>query len=390
MIKRLLLLLLLLLLAVPSTTSAARTPAAGHLRMAINTNAAFPDFGLSARNNRYVVLHAWQTDRLSALKAADPGVRVLVYKNLSFATRTDGWTGPPSSGVSYTQALEHPDWFLRSPAGTPLTAQAYSWLYAMDVGSAEYQTAWADNVLAELAAAPWDGAFLDDTNLTMAYHMASIADVARYPTDEQYQSATESMLAAVGPRLTAAGKLALPNVGSWPGWPEVGDRWMNYVSGGLDEMFTKWWSNPREGYQSEPDWNDQLQSLKNNQDNDKIHLAISHSPNDDADAARYGWASLLLGADGNAAYALHGDYTTETWFPEYDYDIGNPTGPEYDQGHGVHRRDFERGMVLVNPTSQTRTASLGWRGSYSGSGLTRVRWYKTMAPHTGLILTRDP
>ena len=91
---------------------------------------------------------------------------------------------------------------------------------------------------------------------------------------------------------------------------------------------------------------------------------------------------MLLGANGRAAFALR-HHSADTWFPEYGYEIGRPTGPESVNSDGVHRRVFTKGIVVVNPTSGQRSANL--HGTYSGSGLKDVRRV-TLAPHSAYVL----
>ena len=115
----------------------------------------------------------------------------------------------------------------------------------------------------------------------------------------------------------------------------------------------------------------------------KNFIGITHSDPDDAQAARFGYATMLLAGDGRAHFALAHDYSNETWFPEYDYDLGRPTGPATQDHDGVHRRRFERGLVVVNPTATTRSVALD--GLYRGSGLARART-AVLPPTSGLIL----
>jgi hypothetical protein len=86
-------------------------------------------------------------------------------------------------------------------------------------------------------------------------------------------------------------------------------------------------------------------------------------------------------------FYMGADYSGETWFPEYNYAIGDPTGPYTVDANGVYRRSFSQGLALVNPTASTETVSLG--ATHSGSGLTSVTSV-TMAPQTRLVLTLDP
>jgi Hypothetical glycosyl hydrolase family 15 len=377
---RLVLALTLMLLALPTVASAT----VGHVRVAINSDAAFSSYEKSARRYGVVILHAWQQDRLRALKQANPDVKVLVYKNLSFAAEGRSWSGQSSTGVNADEAeREHPEWFLRNTDGDGFTSWSYRWQWAMDVGSESYQRRWADNVVFELVADGWDGVFMDDTNPTMKYHY-DVDRVARYPSDAAYGAATASALAHIAPRVRAAGKLVFVNLGSWSEYPAVGRRWLDFVDGAMDEMFLKWGDEPGEGYMTER-WETQLNALKATQRRGKTFLGISHSSSYDRGVARYGYATMLLGGEGDAHFALAHDYTKATWFPEYDYDLGRPMGPERAVPGGVHRRQFERGLVLVNPTPQSREVSLG--GTYSGSGLSDAT-HATMPPTSGLVLRR--
>ncbi len=374
-----------LALTLPAS-SLASTGAAGHLRVATDTAADFSNLSRTAERQHVVVLQPWQTDELQRIKAADPSAKVLCHKNLPGATSSvNGPTGLYSSGVSYAEAQDHPGWFLKDSRGSRITFNGYDWLYAMDIGSRSYQQAWANNVIDELQENGWDGVLLDNTDTTMKYDFADYP--VKYPADSQWQAGIESALAYIGPRIQAAGKLAVPNIGAWGGNPSVGNSWLQYVSGAMDEMFVKWGTTAGSGYADQSRWNAQLDSLKYAQQHGKQFLAVTHSSNHDAAAARYGWATLLLGARGRADYAMAPDYTTETWFPEYDYDIGDPTGPESTDANGVHRRMFTNGIVVVNPTTSRLSANLN--GTYSGSGLNQVTKV-TLSPQSAYVLTGSP
>jgi Hypothetical glycosyl hydrolase family 15 len=373
---------LALVLAMPAN-GLASNPAAGLLRVAVDSNADFSPRTITAHNESYVVLQPWQTTQRARIKDAHPNTKVLIHENLSGATTTSN-NGLYSSGVSYQEANRaHPSWFLKDSSGRRITFKGYGSLYALDVGNPDYQKAWANNVIKTLKNKGFDGVFMDNTDTAMSNDFANYP--AKYPTDAQWQAATKSALAYVGPRIKAAAKLAIPNIGAWGGNPAVGRSWLQYVSGGVDEMFLKWGNTPGSGYASPARWASQLASLEYAQQQGKIFLAVTHSSASDRAAARYGWATMLLGGGGRAAYTMTADYTHQTWFPEYDYAIGNPRGPESAGPNGVHRRLFSNGIVLVNPTTAPLSANLG--GVYSGSGLTGVRSV-TLAPHSGYVLIK--
>jgi hypothetical protein len=363
--------------------AAAAANSAGHLRYAIGGATQWPDLRLSAERHDVVILHAWQLERLRALKAADPTVHVLLYKDLSAINSLPRDNGYQSTGVAYDEAdPAHPEWFLRNTAGQRFHFRHYDWLWAADIGNADYQRRWADNVAAELRAAPWDGVFMDDVNPTMMHHY-DVRAVAKYPSDAAYQAATRSALAAITPRLRATGKLVVANMGSWVGYTEVVGDWLQFVGGAMDETFTKWSDQSGANYRDPVEWELQLAQVQELQRRGKLFLAVTQSAPSDRAAARYGFATLLLGADGRAAFQMGSDYNRETWFPEYDYPIGEPLGAAERDSSGVHRRAFANGLVVVNPTRVEQHVRLG--GTYSGSDLSRVS-AATLAPHSALIL----
>jgi Hypothetical glycosyl hydrolase family 15 len=227
---------------------------------------------------------------------------------------------------------------------------------------------------------------MDNVDPTMRYYHDP-ADVARYPSDAAYSAAVSSALSYIAPRIHAAGKLAMANIGSWPNYRATGMRWLRYLDGAMDERFTKFTPTPGAGYRSRGEWQTELSILQQTQREGKWFMGIAQSGDGDVRAERYGWATMLLGSGGRATFALQDDaeYGIETWFGDYEAPIGRPLGAPVEQRTGVYRRSFSRGVVLVNPTSRSRTVSLG--GRYSGDGLRWVRRAK-IAPHSGLVLVR--
>jgi putative glycosyl hydrolase-like family 15 (GHL15) protein len=370
---------------VPATAAQAATPnfAAGHVRVAISNGAATADFSQTVGRTRYVILQNDQRDRLRQIKAADPTTKVLLYKDLTGMTERST-SGTVASGVSTQEAESHPDWFLRNTDGQRFAFRGYPWISAADVGLRDYQNRWAQNVISQMKSEGWDGVFIDDANPTIQYHYEP-AKVAKYPNDAQYGAATRSALATIGPAIRAAGKLAIPNMGAWRDYPEVVNDWLQFVDGGLDEQFTKWGGTGDVGYIDGYQWENQLAEVKAAERQGKVFLGVTQAATPDAAAARYGWATMLLAAQGHSYFALHNDYTNQNWFPDYDLPIGRPAGAEAARSDGIHRRAFTNGLVLVNPTTVSRTVSLG--GLYSSPVLRNVSSV-VMAPHSGLVLVK--
>jgi hypothetical protein len=395
MLRRLILVVLSVCAVGASTCASAAfadAGAVGQLQVALNSNAVTQNTAwnaaattaaqATAAQEHVVILQAWETDELEAIKAANPSTIVLMYQNASSASNSASSTGIYPSGVSYSQAASN-GWLLDNTSGQTFTFGGENWLYAADIGSSGYQNAWASNVVTKLDSAPWDGVFLDDVNPTISYHYC-VTCVAKYPSDATYGAAMGSFVQNVGTQIQAAGKLAVANIGSWSSYSSTVDPWLQHLSGAMDEEFLKWGTTAGTGYASEATWQTQLREVALAQSENKLFLGVSHSAATDQQAALYGYATELLASNGTASYSLAQDYSTATWFPEYSYQLGQPTGNYTVTSGGVYERTFTGGMALVNPTSSTETVNLG--GTYSGSGLSNVSTV-TLAPQSGLVLT---
>jgi hypothetical protein len=364
------------------------TAAAGFVRYAIRPEGPWPNPSLTALRSRVVILLPWQQNLMHRLKAANPRLIVLEYKDLANASSYQPIAGFSAEGVTYSEALhQHPAWLLRDRAARPIRCRGFPYLWAMDVGSRGFQRAWAGEVVHELQTQGWDGVFIDNVNPTIRYYHDP-ADVARYPTDASYSAAVTAALAHISPRIHAAGKLAMANIGSWPSYRATGMRWLGYLDGAMDERFTKFVASPGRGYRSTAEWRSELSILQQAQRRGKWFMGIAQSSDGDVRAERFGWATMLLGSGGHAAFALQNDadYGIETWFSDYNTPVGHARGAAVKERSGIYHRAFSRGLVLVNPTSRPHTVRL--RGRYSGDGL-RARTTATLAAHSGLILVRD-
>src|SRR5213592_397537 len=92
----------------------------------------------------YVVLNAWESGAIPSLKAKNPGIKVLVYKDMA-STRSYSCHGGVDdallpAGVGYCDAdLNHPDWFLLDTNGRRVEWTGYSGHWQMNIGAPAYQ-----------------------------------------------------------------------------------------------------------------------------------------------------------------------------------------------------------------------------------------------------------
>ncbi|MFI9011124.1 putative glycoside hydrolase family 15 protein [Actinosynnema sp. NPDC053489] len=308
-----------------------------------------------ARRRSYVVLNAWQGDLLAKLKAANPAVRVFVYKDLSstrsYACRDGVDDAELPAGVGYCAAeRDHPEWFLLDQSGRRLEYDGYPGHWQMDVGNTAYQDAWADNVIKSSTAAGFDGVWMDNALFPCdAYHPGVCP--AKYPTDAAVQAAYVSMLANTRDRFVAAGLTTIANLSNARVHGDAWTTYTEYLDGGFDE----WWLAFDDDDllpEYADGWSKQVAEIAANEARGKITLVQPHHGPTGDRAHRYALASYLMAAGDRSAIASlnrtdgYGD--PSPWPAEYDWDLGTPSGPYRSVGPNVFVRDFSCGTAVVN------------------------------------------
>jgi len=372
-------------LAVPAIAPQASGAAvASHLTLALSTPVRLGRLQVVARRSAYVVLQPWESRVARILGRDNPQLKVLVYQNFGSISVSAAADGLSSSGVPYASATRvHSGWFLTTPTGARIQESGYPYLLMADVGNRGYQQRWTADVVGLLRRGPWDGVFMDDVNASPRPE-AGAATIAGYPTDAGYERAVGAMLAYAGPRIRATGKLAIANIGEWVDHPAVARSWLRDLDGGMDEKFLKWSTEPGIGYRDPKQWLSQEREALTTQAMGKRFLAVTAAAPSDTQAQLYGWASLLLVARGRASYLAAETYDGQSpWLNAYRARLGRPLGAMKAGPHGVYRRSFAGGLVVVNPTSTAARVTLG--GRFSGSGLHDAR-ITTLGPHRALVL----
>lgn len=377
--------------ALPGTAAASTTnPGVG--LMALRGG----DFSAAAQPGRYDVIVLGQPSdwaQIPALKAANPALKVFLYKDVQ-ATSDDQVTGgvddyPLTTGVGYEDALHnHPDWFALSTSGARVPFDDYAGDWWMDVGNAGYQNAWAANVAADVKKFGADGVMMDDVNAAFGYHLPSGTTLAGYATDAAWASAQESFLNAVVPQLHAAGVQAIANIMEpWSTtWEPLWKRWIAATDGVLYEYWTKYGHDSTLRPLGGAEWAWEMQRADDVTSAGKIFVPVTYGDMSDAAAQTYSRASFLLTWTGGLAGQTWSPTTTNTdaWNPVWTMSVGAPTAPRTQVGTGVWRRSFASGTVVVNSTASTVTVPLG--STFRTAGGTEVTSV-TLAPASAAILT---
>ena len=383
--RRLLPLLVLVVVTAASAGSALAAPAAlGLVRLDGDLGSVH-----EAGRYSYVILNAWESDRIPALKAANPQVKVLVYKDMastrSYAVHADKDDALLPSGVGFAATQQsHPDWFLRDTKGNRVEWAGYDDHWWMDVGSPSYQAAWLAAVQDETLRNGWDGVFVDNAMADPQWFLDG-RTLAKYPSASSYAAATKSFLAAVGPSLMAKGLIVLPNISDAS--PDVWADWIHYTSGGLKEHWMKY----QEAGSWFADWGfNYMQALLDaTEAQGKIFLCITAGTARDVHSMRYARASFLVGWSGGAgALVYQVGKGIDPWSDDWTTDVGKPVAARTRVGSSAYRRDYSGGTALVN-TSETAAQIFQLGRSYltpEGMPVTSI----SVEPRSGIVLRLPP
>ena len=345
----------------------------GHHATMIDTAATFPQPQRTAARRDVVVLQGDRTADARRLKAHNPRLVVLAYLNLSamspavpsgfstgVQTHAENWRGKVTdTGSGYAARNER--WFLHTRKGRRFTFRSYDWLWAANIADRGYQRRWTSNALRLLAARPeFDGLFIDDVNPTLRYHHDP-ADVRELPTDEAYAEATGT--GAGGDRAARAGRS-----GGWSTrtsargrttasevrpWLRASRRRDGRAVGEVRHAARC--RLPRRGGLGAPGGQRRRRVRGRRARDDDHPLGQLRTPRRRATATR---RRCWPHADGCRSPRSR-DYHTETWFPDYERDLGAPTGPMQTHEGGLRSRPFKRGLVVVNPTASPQRTATG-------------------------------
>jgi len=243
---------------------------------------------------------------------------------------------------------QHPDWFLLDAEGQRILVQdGDTNLYLMDPGNSGWRSFFLDRIKKIQAEPNWDGVFLDNVPVTLAFREQSGHLPAAYPDDTSYQAAVQGFLKYLyenyfhpNKKLVFANLVSRKDDADWVSQ-------LNYLDGAMHEGWAIDWPD---GYRSADTWEKQMALAEQTQEMGKTIVMVSHGTQEDKALQNFAFASYLLINHGSAffRYANSDDYADIWLYENYTYDLGEPMGARYQDGQ-AWRRDFTRGNVFVNP-----------------------------------------
>jgi len=243
---------------------------------------------------------------------------------------------------------QHPNWFLLDSQGRRILVQDDDDdYYLMDPGNTDWQSFYIDRVRQTQADPNWDGVFLDNVPVTLAFREKSGSLPAAYPDDVSYQNAVQVFLKFLYEGFfQPENKLMFANLVSRRD-DAVWATQLNYLDGVMHEGWAIDWPD---GYRPLDVWEKHMTLAEQTQASGKTIILVSQGNNDDIDLQQFAFASYLLINNGNAFFRYaNSDKYREVWlYEDYAVKLGSPLGPRYLDAD-TWRRDFTNGNVTVNP-----------------------------------------
>jgi hypothetical protein len=216
-------------------------------------------------------------------------------------------------------------------------------------------------------------------------------------TEQQRRDAVEGLLRALRARVTdrllVVGGYAWRDGVVYAARSSEAQELSAIVDGVHIEQFARSPISATNAFKSEANWKRDVDMLAELSKDNRIVLLTTRLDSKDAgdELARqwlnYSVASYLLGKNGAYTYFEFdtgtSDYAGE---PVLSAPVGAPTEPYAKRDSGLYVRRFERGIVIVNPSGDTKKTEI--ESGYRTLSGTPVEQSVTLSPRTGLILVK--
>jgi len=318
--------------------------------------------GMTDAQVRFAATHYVGTQKLTLnvsrrLRAINPGFLVLHYHlamwqsapNVPFITDGNTW------GNDYPAVNAHELWFWHNREHQRVTS-SHDGKLLMNVSDDGFREHWRDSLLRQVEDGDYDGVFLDSASPALLQGEARtpadprlFADGVRTNTfaelgGRSWIAAWEDWIADLDRSLSSRGVPLIPNIGSLVTTWDNSDYSLSagaFCEGFLDPGF------------STQDWiaaaNQTLALVRRN----KIVILQNYLPSADETAKRRFLLASYLLVKGARTYVAYFASTPFEWYPEWDLDLGGAqkSSATMDElsWNGIYRRDFDKGIVLVNP-----------------------------------------
>jgi hypothetical protein len=327
---------------------------------------------MSEAQIRFAATHYVGTQKLTlnlsrSLRAINPRFLVLHYHlamwqsapNVTFITDDNTW------GNDFATVDRRESWFWHNEAKQRVASSTDGKLL-MNISDPGFREYWRDSLIRQVENGEYDGVFLDSASSALLQGEARspvdprlFADGARtYPFEElggrTWIAAWEEWIAGLDRALATRGIPLIPNIGN------LITTWDNSNYSLSAGVFSEGFLDPA----FDPaDWKAAADQTLRLVGQNKIVILQNYLPSaGDVAKRRFLLASYLL-VKGARTYLAYFASTPFEWYPEWDLDLGTAqkTGATLAdfRWNGIYRRDFDKGVVLVNPDAMPVRVDLG-------------------------------
>jgi hypothetical protein len=373
-----------ILIAGAFAPAAASAADAGTVRLARGAESSFDGYtkAPSSAQQSFMRSHYWR------MRVYAP------YFDSRLSWYRDGWVYQDAYAIypSSSVLTDHPDWILRDGAGNKLWVQfacggGKCTQYAADIGNPDFRAWWIAGAKAKLKAG-YRGLFIDDVN--MAERVSDGYGQETKPVDPRTgapmnETAWQHYMADFMVQVRAAIPDAeIVHNTIWTVGDASNDLKRQLGAADFIELERGFNDGGIVGGSSKFGWQTLASFI------DRRHgsgQGVILDGNADTTPGRvYGLANYLLLSTGGDAIANDEATRPDGYWKGFDVDLGAALGKRYNAA-GVWRRDFVRGVALVNePGAPTRTAFVG-PGFRDLDGVARTT--VTLGPASGAVLLRD-
>jgi hypothetical protein len=348
---------LLVAIAALLIAPAAYAADAGSVRLARGAESSFDVFTRSPGADQ----QSFMRERYWRMRTYSP------YFDSRLSWYRDAWVYQDAYAIYPSSPLvtSHPEWILRDPAGNRLWIQfacsgGSCTQYAADIGSPDFRAWWIGAAKAKLAAG-YRGLFIDDVN--MAQRVSDGNGVYTQPLDPRTgermnETAWQRYMADFMQEVRAAlpGAEIVHNA-IWTVGDATPDLRRQLNAADYIELERGFNDAGIVGGASKFGWQTLASFIDRRHADGRAVILDGYA---DSPAGRlYGLASYFLMSSGRDAIANDAATRPDAFWTGYDVGLGAAAGPRY-RTDGIWRRDFARGVVLVNePGSPARTVAVG-------------------------------
>jgi hypothetical protein len=288
------------------------------------------------------------------------------------------WQSAPSTtfivdGVhwdnDYPTVTQHETWFWHNTQNQRVASTADQKLL-MDIGDPGFQSYWESSLVSQVEAGDYDGIFFDSASPALLQ-----AEVGNQDSRLAATGAKDSQIAELGNRsfiqaweawmTTLNTNLANQGIPLIPNTSAFVTSWDDTNYGLTAGAFVEGFADPT---WATSDWKASTNELLSLAAAHKILILQNYLSSTDDVAKRMYYLGNYLLVKGDKTYLDYFAAGPFEWYPEWKLDLGAPTktGATVDDlaSGSVYRRDYEKGVVLVNPTGASADVTLG--GTFQG------------------------